>query len=59
MANKAQRPEVLEGIRMMMSFVPIVLIVIGIIVISFYPISEEMHQEIVRELSRKKAARRS
>ena len=58
-ANKAQRPEVLDGIRMMMSFVPIGLIVAGIIVISFYPISQVKHQEIVRELSRKKAVRRS
>jgi GPH family glycoside/pentoside/hexuronide:cation symporter len=58
-ANEAQRPEVLTGIRVMMSFVPIGLIAAGILVISFYPISQARHEEIVRELSHKKAARAS
>jgi GPH family glycoside/pentoside/hexuronide:cation symporter len=51
-ANKVQSPGVLEGIRVLMIFAPIVLIVAGIIVISFYPISEKMHHEIVQELER-------
>jgi GPH family glycoside/pentoside/hexuronide:cation symporter len=51
-ANKVQRPEVLSGIRVMMSFVPIALIVAGIIVISFYPISEKMHQDMVKKLKK-------
>ncbi|MBN2224810.1 MAG: MFS transporter [Deltaproteobacteria bacterium] len=51
-ANKIQSPEVLEGIRVLMIFAPIVLIVAGIIVISFYPISEKMHRDIVDKLQK-------
>jgi glycoside/pentoside/hexuronide:cation symporter, GPH family len=58
-ANKVQSPETLEGIRALMIFAPIALIVAGIIVISFYPISEKMHEEIVGKIERKKAAGKS
>ncbi len=52
-ANKVQSPGTLDGIRSLMIFVPIVLIVAGIIVISFYPISESMHHEIVGKIQKK------
>jgi len=57
-ANRVQSPEVLGGIRALMSFAPIVLIIAGIIVISFYPISEERHEEILKKLEQKKAVDR-
>ncbi len=51
-ANKVQSPQVLEGIRGLMVFAPLVFIVLGIIAISFYPISEKMHREMVGKLQK-------
>jgi len=48
--NRIQPGEVLEGIRVITTFVPIVLIIVGIIFISFYPIDEALHRKIVREI---------
>ena len=51
-ANKIQSPEALEGIRVLMIYAPIALIIMGIITISFYPISEKMHREIVSKIQK-------
>jgi GPH family glycoside/pentoside/hexuronide:cation symporter len=56
-ANKVQSPATLEGIRVLMIFVPIAFLILAIITIGFYPISERMHKEIVGKLqeTRKKS----
>lgn len=51
--NKVQSIQVLEGIRIITTFAPIVLIIAGIIFISFYPIDETLHRKIVREIQQR------
>ncbi len=51
-ANAAQTPEALEGIRILVTFVPILLIIIGIVFISLYPINDAMHRKMCDEISR-------
>jgi Na+/melibiose symporter-like transporter len=49
-ANVAQTAETLEGIRILISLVPLGLIVPGVIVIRFYSITAERHRQIVAEI---------
>lgn len=48
--NVVQTPGALLGIHVLMTLVPAALIVGGVVLISFYPLSEELHQRIVGEL---------
>lgn len=50
-ANQVQNAQVLFGIRFLMTGVPVILIVIGIIVICFYPIDQKLHDRMLREIN--------
>jgi sugar (glycoside-pentoside-hexuronide) transporter len=50
-ANAVQSEMSLMGIRLLGSFVPAAFIVIAIIILSFYPITEKLHQKMVEELA--------
>ena len=52
-ANKIQTLETLHGIRVLTTFVPILFIIIGIAFVSFYPISQKMHEKIVSDMNKK------
>ncbi len=52
-ANKVQTLETLHGIRILTTFVPIIFIIIGIFFVSFYPISQKLHEKIVSEMKNK------
>jgi GPH family glycoside/pentoside/hexuronide:cation symporter len=52
--NVEQTPEALLGIKILMTLVPIGFIILGVIVISRFPISAEMHGKILKELEAKK-----
>ena len=49
-ANVAQSDSALMGIRLLSSFVPAAFVVIAVIILSFYPITEKLHQKMVEEL---------
>ncbi len=49
-ANEIQSSGVLDGIRILITFVPITMIVLGIIAVSFYPIDREMHTRLISEI---------
>ena len=51
-ANEAQTPRALLGIRILTTFVPIALIILGIIIISFYPINQAMHSKILADIEK-------
>jgi len=53
MPNVAQTERALMGIRLMMSFVPLAFIILGMIVLAFYPINDAMHRRIVQEIDSK------
>jgi GPH family glycoside/pentoside/hexuronide:cation symporter len=48
--HAVQGPETIYGIRLLMTIVPCVSVLIGIVILSFYPIDEEMHKEILKEI---------
>jgi len=50
MPNVAQTERALMGIRLMMSVVPLAFIILGMIVLAFYPINDAMHRRIVQEI---------
>lgn len=50
MPNAIQSASALFGIRLLMTIVPTALIVIGMGFISFYPIDQKFHAQIVREI---------
>jgi GPH family glycoside/pentoside/hexuronide:cation symporter len=52
--NEVQTIETLYGIRVLTTFIPIAFIILGIIIISFYPISEEKHKKLVSEIQKKR-----
>jgi sugar (glycoside-pentoside-hexuronide) transporter len=52
-ANALQTDTSLAGIRLLGSFVPAAFVAIAIIILSFYPITEKMHKQIIDELSLK------
>jgi sugar (glycoside-pentoside-hexuronide) transporter len=49
-ANAQQTPEALSGIRLLMTFVPIAFILLGMVLIHFYPIDASYHKMILDEL---------
>jgi GPH family glycoside/pentoside/hexuronide:cation symporter len=49
-ANEAQTDQALLGIRILTTFVPIALIILGIVIISFYPIDQAMHTKILKDI---------
>lgn len=49
-ARAVQSARTLEGIRVMTTIVPCAFIVIGIAVLSFYPIDTELHRKILEEI---------
>ena len=51
-ANAVQSESALLGIRLLGSFVPAAFIVIAMLVFSYYPITEKMHQQILQDLNR-------
>lgn len=57
-ANAVQTPRSLLGIRLMMSLVPVVFILAGIALISFYSITTERHRQLVLEIQGREAAGR-
>jgi len=50
--NVTQSAATLSGIRLMMSIVPVVFIVIGMVLMSFYPIDEKMHRKMLAEINK-------
>ncbi|GEM_PF-3524260 len=52
--NVDQTPEALFGIKVLLTLVPIGFLILGIIVISRFPISAEVHGKILKELEAKK-----
>ncbi|MEA3223658.1 MAG: MFS transporter [Thermodesulfobacteriota bacterium] len=49
-ANVPQSSNALLGIRVLMSFIPVAIIIVGIVVLSFYPITKKRYEEILKEL---------
>lgn len=49
-ANAEQSVRSLEGIRLLMSLVPLAFVAAGIVLVSFYSISAERHRQIVQEI---------
>ncbi len=47
---QVQSPGALEGIKLMTTIIPVLLIIMGIVFISLFPIDEAMHKKIVNEL---------
>jgi GPH family glycoside/pentoside/hexuronide:cation symporter len=50
LANAEQSARALAGIRLLMSLIPLAFIAAGVILISFYSLSEERHRQIVLEI---------
>jgi len=48
--NAAQSHETLEGIRVLMTLVPVTFLLLGLVVIYFYPIDEKMHRKMVKDI---------
>jgi len=48
--NVAQQPSAQFGIKMIMTAIPFVFIIAGIIVILFYPIDAAMHEKMIDEI---------
>lgn len=55
-ANVQQTDEVLFGIRFTLTMVPLMALVIGFIILSFYPINNKFHKQILSELDELKVA---
>ena len=55
-ANAVQTNTSLMGIRLLGSFVPAAFVVIAMIILSFYPITEKLHKRIVEEIGQKSTA---
>lgn len=54
--NQEQSSQTLSGLLSIMTLAPALLILIGAILISFYPIDKEFHQKMTRDIDAKKAA---
>ncbi len=52
--NIMQAPTALQGIRFLTTLVPITIIVLGIVLISFYPIDARFHKKMVDEIQSKR-----
>ena len=55
-ANTTQSPETLEGIKIIMTLIPVGFISVSIILILFYPINAQMHQKMLDDISRKEVS---
>jgi glucuronide carrier protein len=53
-ANQVQTPDVIFGIRMSISVVPLIFITISFVIIWFYPLTDKKFQEIVGEINERK-----
>ena len=53
-ANAQQTPEALFGIRTILTLLPSAFLVLGIVIISTYPISSEMYNKMLREIEEKR-----
>lgn len=53
-ANQAQTPDVIFGIRMSISIVPLLFIIVAFIIIWFYPLTDKRFKEIVGEINERK-----
>jgi Na+/melibiose symporter-like transporter len=49
-ANVQQTANALLGIRLLISFVPLIFIILGMVLISFYSIDSAFHKKILAEL---------
>jgi sugar (glycoside-pentoside-hexuronide) transporter len=54
-AGEVQSKEALDGILMMVTLGPVVVMIIGIAAISFYPLDEKMHESIRADLEARRA----
>lgn len=52
-ADTAQRPAVLNGMRVLVGIIPGLLSLLALIVFSFFPISEKKHDEIIQQIKMK------
>ena len=53
-ANQAQNPETINGIKMFLSILPAVGAVLSFVFIAFYPLSEKRMKEVTVELQQKR-----
>lgn len=51
--NTAQSPEVLLGIKSLLTLIPMIFVIAGIVLISLFPIDEKMHLQMRREIGGK------
>ncbi len=55
--NAAQQGSALTGIRIMMTVVPVLFIIAGIVIIAFYPIDSAMHRKMVGEIAEREGGK--
>jgi GPH family glycoside/pentoside/hexuronide:cation symporter len=56
-AESATQPETArQAIRLMMGLMPMVLLILGLVLTYFYPITKEKHAEILLRLRERRAA---
>ena len=53
-ANGAQNPETINGIKMFLSLLPAAGALLSFVFLTFYPLSEEKMKEITKELEEKR-----
>jgi GPH family glycoside/pentoside/hexuronide:cation symporter len=53
-ANQPQTETALMGIRSLLTIIPLVFIVAGIVILSFFPIDARMHRHIIEQIREKK-----
>lgn len=53
-ANQPQTETALMGIRSLLTVCPLLFIILGIVVLSFYPISATMHRQMIEQIRAKK-----
>ena len=51
--NQDQSSETLEGLKSLMSLIPLVGIVISFVLIYFYPIDRALHQKLITEIQQR------
>ena len=56
-ANVDQTAQSQQGIRVLLTWLPISIIIIGVIIMSFYPINENSHRTMLKEIGDKNAAK--
>jgi len=53
-ANQPQTDQSLLGIKLLFTLIPVCFIILGIIILSFFPISAKKHQEMIDEIEKHK-----